>query len=388
MDDRTAETRADDAAWNVVTIVPAEAGTLNLAFSGGWSILRDFSATDAIARQIATSTGTHRIVADGSQIAAWDSALVSFLVRLQTLCADRRIEFDVSALPAGARRLVALATSVPERQGTGRGGRPESFVTALGRAAQTEGKEVKEAISFLGESMIALAAFIRGRARYRPTDLWLSIQECGAQALPIVGIISLLVGMIFAFVGAIQLQQFGADIYVANLVAIAMAREMSAVMTGIVLAGRTGAAFAAQIAAMQGNEEVDALATLGISSVEFLVVPRMLALVLMTPLLCIFADLLGIVGGYIVGAGMLNVTSTAYLLQTQAAVTLPDFAIGIVKSSVFGVLIAVVGCLRGIKAGRSAASVGEAATRAVVSSIILIIIADAVFAVLLNILGL
>jgi phospholipid/cholesterol/gamma-HCH transport system permease protein len=388
MEHRPAETRADDADWNVVTLVPAEAGTIKLAFSGGWSIQQDFSAADAIARKIAASTSTRRIVADGSRLAAWDSALVSFLVKLQTLCAARQIDFDVSALPAGTGRLVSLATSVPERQGTARGGPAQSFVVALGRAAQAEAKAAKDAVSFLGESMIAFAAFLRGRARYRPTDLWLSVQECGAQALPIVGIISLLVGMIFAFVGAIQLQQFGADIYVANLVAIAMAREMSAVMTGIVLAGRTGAAFAAQIAAMQGNEEVDALATLGISPVEFLVVPRMLALVLMTPLLCIFADLLGIIGGYIVGAGMLKVTSTAYLLQTQGAVTLSDFAIGIVKSGIFGVLIAVVGCLRGMKAGRSAAAVGDAATRAVVSSIILIIIADAGFAVMLNVLGL
>jgi phospholipid/cholesterol/gamma-HCH transport system permease protein len=193
--------------------------------------------------------------------------------------------------------------------------------------------------------------------------------------------------MIFAFVGAIQLRQFGADIYDANLVAVAMAREMAAVMTAIVLAGRTGAAFAAQIGAMQGNEEIDALSTLGISPIEFLVLPRMLALILMTPLLCIYANVMGIFGGFIVGINTLNVTPTAYLLQTQSAVTLADFTIGIVKGSVFGALIAVTGCQRGMEAGRSAAAVGAAATSAVVSGILAIIITDAVFAVLLNILG-
>jgi len=154
-----------------------------------------------------------------------------------------------------------------------------------------------------------------------------------------------------------------------------------------VLAGRTGAAFAAQIGAMQGNEEIDALATLGISPMEFLVLPRMLALILMTPLLCIYANGMGLLGGYIVAMGTLNVTSTAYLLQTQSAVTLSDFMIGIGKSAVFGALVAVTGCLRGMEAGRSAEAVGAATTSAVVSGILAIIIADAVFSVLLNILG-
>jgi phospholipid/cholesterol/gamma-HCH transport system permease protein len=186
----------------------------------------------------------------------------------------------------------------------------------------------------------------------------------------------------------VQLRQFGAQIYVANLVAVAMAREMAAVMTGIVLAGRTGAAFAAQIGAMQGNEEVDALSTLGVSPIEFLVLPRMLALVLMTPLLCIYADLLGMAGGWLVGVGMLNISSTAYLLQTQSAVTLTDFSIGIAKGGVFGVLVAVAGCFNGMRSGRTAASVGNAATAAVVSGILYIIITDAVFTVTLNVIGL
>lgn len=375
------------AAHNEAAIVDGAVGVVTLKLSGAWRLQNGFARSHEIERRIARNPALKRLVVEASQLTAWDSALVSFLARLKDTCAARHIEMDLDALPSGARRLVALATAVPERQGTGRQAKRISFVTAVGAATQKRAKALKEAIGFLGETMIALVAFLRGRARYRPRDLWLAIQECGAQALPIVTIISLLVGMIFAFVGAIQLRQFGADIYVANLVAIAMAREMSAVMTGIVLAGRTGAAFAAQISAMQGNEEVDALSTLGISPVEFLVVPRALALILMTPLLCVYANLLGIAGGFIVGVGMLNVTPVGYLLQTQGAVELSDFAIGIVKSSVFGVLIAITGCLRGIKSGRSAAAVGDAATGAVVASIIYIIVADAAFAVVLNVLG-
>jgi phospholipid/cholesterol/gamma-HCH transport system permease protein len=349
--------------------------TVTLTVAGDWSIKQALPSLATVQRLLAETPGVHRLAIEAADLLAWDSALLTFLFSVEELCVDRGIAVDDEALPAGLRRLTALASGSPRRADTSRGGAPSSFVVRLGEAALQEAKTLRDAVAFLGESMIALAQFARGQARYRRSDLFLLIQECGAQALPIVTIISLLVGMIFAFVGAIQLKQFGADIYDANLVAVAMAREMAAVMTGIVLAGRTGAAFAAQIAAMQGNEEIDALSTLGISSIEFLVIPRMLALIVMTPLLCIYAN-------------TLNVTSTAYLLQTQSAITLGDLTIGIVKSIVFGVLIAVTGCLQGIKAGRSAAAVGTATTSAVVSGILAIIIADAVFAVLLNILGL
>jgi phospholipid/cholesterol/gamma-HCH transport system permease protein len=194
--------------------------------------------------------------------------------------------------------------------------------------------------------------------------------------------------MIFAFVGAIQLKQFAAGIYDADLVAVAMTREMAAVMTAVVLAGRTGAAFAAQIGSMQENEEIDALSTLDLSPVEFLVLPRILALTLMTPLLCIYAIALGILGGVLVAANLLDVTTTAYLVQTKHAVQLNDLAISMVKAAVFGWLVAVTGCFCGIHSGRSAAAVGAAATSAVVYGILAIIVADAVFAVMLNILGL
>jgi phospholipid/cholesterol/gamma-HCH transport system permease protein len=208
------------------------------------------------------------------------------------------------------------------------------------------------------------------------------------QALPIVSLISFLVGVILAYVGAIQLRTFGAQVYVADLVGIAMTREMGAMMAAIIMAGRTGAAFAAQLGTMQVNEEIDALQTLGIPPVEFLVLPRMLALALMMPLLCLYADLLGILGGAAVGLGMLDIGPTEYYLRTADAVHLNDAVAGLIKGSVFGGLVAVAGCLRGMQSGRSASAVGAAATSAVVTGIVSIIVFDAIMTVIFDILGL
>jgi phospholipid/cholesterol/gamma-HCH transport system permease protein len=226
-----------------------------------------------------------------------------------------------------------------------------------------------------------------GRARFRRNDLIDIIFECGAAALPIVTLISFLVGLILAFVGAIQLTQFGAQIYVADLVGIAMAREMGALMTAIIMSGRTGAAFAAQLGTMQVNEEIDALTTFGLSPMDFLVLPRMIALILMMPLLCIYSDLMGILGGALVGVGMLKLSVTEFVNATINGVSLTDFSVGIFKSSIFGILVAICGCMRGIQCGRSASAVGLAATSAVVTAIVFIIVTDGLFAVLTNALG-
>lgn len=373
---------------NSFAIVAGPAGDITIKVVGDWSIQQSQPA-DAILDRLNRQKPTVRSLSiDASELGKWDSALLSFLYGIVSFCARNKIAFSPASLPENARRLIDLATAGPERKGGEGAGSTRNPFRKIGEATIRKVRAFREPITFIGESAITFIRFCAGRTHYRTADLFVLIQECGAEALPIVGIIAFLIGMIFAFVGAIQLKQFGADIYVANLVAVAMFREMGAVMTGIVLAGRTGAAFAAQIAAMQGNEEIDALSTLGISAMEFLVLPRMLALIIMMPLLCLYANALGLIGGYVVGMSTLNVTSTAYLLQTQSAVTLTDLSIGLVKSGVFGVLIAITGCLRGIQAGRSAADVGAAATSAVVSGILAIIITDAIFSVLLNILGL
>jgi phospholipid/cholesterol/gamma-HCH transport system permease protein len=250
------------------------------------------------------------------------------------------------------------------------------------------GGQAREMLAFFGEAVATLPRLARGAARFRRVDFLQILQECGAQALPIVSLISFLVGVILAYVGAIQLRTFGAQVYVADLVGIAMTREMGAMMAAVIMAGRTGAAFAAQLGTMQVNEEIDALQTLGIPAMEFLVLPRMLALALMMPLLCLYADLMGILGGAAVGVGLLDIGPTEYYLRTANAVGLHDALSGLIKGSVFGVLVAIAGCLRGMQSGRSASAVGAAATSAVVTGIVSIIVFDAVTTVIFDILGL
>src|SRR5262245_45700331 len=342
-------------------------------------------ATD-VWREIRMDPPVHRLTFDTSHVTEWDSGLVTFVRRVLEEARARGLESDRAGLPDGAQRLLHLAEAVPQRQ-TGRARSRPPWLARIGGWAMAEWAQSVAGLAFLGEGVLALGALLRGRARFRMVDLLVVIQDCGPRALGIVSLISFLIGLILGFVGAVQLQQFGASIFVANLVAIAMTREIGCIMTAIVMAGRTGAAFAAQLGTMTTNQEIDALSTMGISPMEFLVLPRMLALILMMPLLTIYADLVGILGGAVVGLGMLGLSPTEYIEQTRAAVHVSDFLIGIAKSSVFGVVVALAGCLRGMQSGRSAAAVGLAATSAVVTSIVWLIVLDGIFAVILNVLG-
>lgn len=242
-------------------------------------------------------------------------------------------------------------------------------------------------LEFMGESVLALGRLLRGRAQFRWSDTWLVIQQCGPEALGIVALINFLIGLILAFVGATELARFAASIYTADLVAVATVREMACIMTGIILCGRTGAAFAAQLGTMKVNQEIEAFETFGISPVEFLVLPRMLALILMMPLLCVFADLIAIGGGFLVSTVLLDLSPVVYLQRTVEAINLTSFLLGIGKGAFFGVLVALTGCLRGMQCGTNAAAVGQATTSAVVTGITWIIASDGVFAVLCSALG-
>jgi phospholipid/cholesterol/gamma-HCH transport system permease protein len=239
-------------------------------------------------------------------------------------------------------------------------------------------------VVFLGEVMISAAAALAGRWRFRLKDLGRVAADCSARAVPIVTVVNVLVGAILAFVGAVQLIKFGAGIYVADLVAIAVAREMAAIITAVVMAGRTGAAFAAEIATMQANEEVDALEVLGLDAVDFLVLPRVIALLVTMPLLFVYGCVTGLIGGMLVAAGMLNVSAAAYMDRTADALTWTHLGLGMGKSIVFGALIGLVGCYCGLYARRNAAGVGVATTTSVVVSIVGIIVIDAIFAVCAN----
>ena len=371
-------------ALHVVHPTPAVAC---IELAGAWRKEHRLPDPSEIWREVEMSPPVHRLTFDARRVTDWDSGLVTFAIKVLDEARTRGIEGDRAGLPDGAQRLLHLAEAVPETQ-TGRARERPPWLARIGTRATSAWSETTSGLSFLGEAMLALAALLGGRARFRMSDLLVVIQDCGPRALGIVSLISFLIGLILAFVGAVQLQQFGASIFVANLVGVALTREIGCIMTAIVMAGRTGAAFAAQLGTMNTNQEIDALSTMGISPMEFLVLPRMLALILMMPLLTVYADVVGILGGAVVGTAMLGLGTTEYFEQTRGAVGVASFLIGVSKSVVFGIVVALVGCLRGMQSGRSAAAVGLAATSAVVTSIVFIIVIDGIFAVILNVLDL
>lgn len=362
--------------------------SLVLQLAGEWKFgaaIPDFSQVES---QFGEGKPPSKLAFESSKVTGWDTALMTFLQKVGDLAKLTKTDIDLSGLPNGAEGLLKLATAVPKKEGTGRDQKREGFFTQVGNATIAFGKELSETIEFIGECTLSLFRFFKGKARFRWTDLWVIVQQTGAEALPIVLLINFLVGVILAFVGAVQLQKFGADIYVADLVGLAMVREMGAIMTGIIMCGRTGAAFAASLGSMKVSEEIDALKTLGLSPMDFLVLPRMLALCIMMPMLVLFADFIGILGGMIIGTSMLDVTVSQFVNRTIGAIDLANFSTGIIKAIVIGFIVAGAGCMRGMQCGSSSAAVGQATTSAVVTGITLIIVADAVFAVLFNILGL
>ena len=303
------------------------------------------------------------------------------------MCKQKQIGFDQASLPKGIRDTLELASAVPEQTDASREVRAVSLLERVGNSVIHYWQSVCDVTEFVGECVVALGKMLRGKAQFRRSDLLLFIQEAGAEALWISAMISFLVGLILAFVGAVQLQQFGASIYVASLVGIAMVREMGCIMTGIIMCGRTGASYAAQLGTMKVNQEIDAYRTFQFSPIEFLVIPRMLALFFMMPLLTAFANLAGIIGGTLIGVFMLDLTFLDYWNQTVKSLTWAHCSAGFIKSFVFGIIVAVSGCYNWMRCENNAAGVGQATTSAVVSGIMAIIVADAVFAVLFNIFG-
>jgi len=360
--------------------------TLRIRFFGDWRLREQLPTSEAVDRYLQSDETIRHIAFDSGELRSWDSGFLNFLVKLGKTAAARQIVLDNRNLPQGVERLLALAAAVPPKA-TYSDHAPASLLVRLGEAATRFGATAADMVGFLGEAVLALANLARGRARFQTSELLLVLQECGVEALPIVTLISILVGMILAFVGAMQLKMFGAEVYVANLVTLGMAREMAAMMTGIIMAGRTGAAFAAKLGTMQVNEEVDALQTLGIPPMEFLVLPRLLALVLMMPLLCIYANLMGVFGGLMVAAGMFDITAVQYITQAKVYIGLVDFQVGIFKSVIFGAVVALCGCYYGMRCGRSSAGVGLATTSAVVSAIVFIIVCDSLVTFVTTIVG-
>lgn len=364
-----------------------ENGRVRLNLSGEWTLDNPLPDPGACNASLAEISGLRSIHFDSAAISAWDSGLATFLMSVVSTCNARSIEVDQDGLPKGVQGLLKLAFAVPERKGARRKKDRLSFLEEFGKQIIDFIRSSGEIVEFLGEATLAFGRFLRRRARFRPSDFWLSVQEAGADALPIISLVSFLVGMILAYIGIQQLERFGAKIFVADLVGLATVIQMGALITSIVLAGRTGAAFAAQLGTMQVNEEIDALRTLGVSPMEYLVLPRLMALILMTPLLTLYADLMGILGGAFVASVAGGLTITEYAIQTQKAIGLNHLAQGLIAAVVYGAIVAISGCLRGMQCGRSASSVGIATTSAVVTSIVFIVIAAAVLTVIFDAVG-
>jgi phospholipid/cholesterol/gamma-HCH transport system permease protein len=307
------------------------------------------------------------------------------LVELKRMMTSGKGIFQLENTNENVRKVLSVLSFdvLGERGSLARPPTPGSLIR-LGDATLRHVSDLKNLISFIGSVCIALIHVILHPRSLRTEETFSYMQRTGVDALPIVGLISFLLGLIMAFMSAVQLEQFGANIYVASLVSLAMTRELGPIMTCIIVAGRSGSAFAAEIGTMKVSEEVDALFTMGFDPTRFLVVPKIIASVIVVPLLVLFSDVFAIFGGLVVGVGMLDLTIGSYVAQTIKTLTLFDVFLGFLKGAVFALLIAWIGCLRGFQVKGGAESVGQATTSAVVSGIFLIILTNSIFSVILR----
>jgi phospholipid/cholesterol/gamma-HCH transport system permease protein len=369
---------AGEAGRRLALRRPAE-GDLMVVLAGRWCLDETLPPREAVEREL--TAVVRRLTFDTAALGDWDSGLLTFLAGVLKACAARGIAVDQGSLPEGVRRLLAMAFAVPEQRVPLRAAAGQSLPARVGAATLVLIHGAPAMLRFLGEITQSFLRLFAGRARFRMSDMWLEVEQVGPRALPIVSVISFLVGLILAYLGADQLKLVGAQIFIADLVAIGMVREVGALMTGIIIAGRTGAAFAAQLGTMQVNEEIDAFRTLGISPVDFLVLPRMLALMLMVPLLTLYSGFVGMFAGLLVSITIFDISLFEYYNETLRALELKHFWVGLSKGTVYGAMVAFAGCLRGMQCGRSAEAVGEAATSAVVTGILLITIAASVMTI-------
>lgn len=376
------ETESPQLSWD-----RTPSGNVVIRIAGHWLIERGLIGDDTMAEMLADVAPGGSVVLDAAGLLGWDSSLIEFLTRGVRMCEARGISIDRSGTPEDVKRLIGLALAVPDHPDRHKMPvAPPPLARIGGRFLLNVAIGLKM-LEFFGEAVLAFGRLLRGNSAMRGIDFWEAFTDCGPRALPIVCLISVLVGLIMAFIGAVQLVKFGAQVYVANLVGIAMVREMGALMAAIIMAGRTGASYAANLGTMQLNDEVSALRTVGIDPMDFLVLPRLLALALALPLLTIFSNLAGMLGGAALAAIHLNIDWPLYISQTRHAITVPDLILGLVKACLFGSIVAVTGCWCGMAAERHAAGVGQAATNAVVLTIVLVIVADAVITVMTSVLG-
>ena len=362
---------------------------LDIELLGDWILDSEYpdDFDDELEQQFKQNSDIKQVNVTMTQVTQWNSALLTSILCLKKLCQQFQIQLNTTQLPVEMIRLMDLSSIVPKRDVDDHIAKNSKFLHNVGTNVISAVKELGDVIAFLSNAVVAFFAMIRGKAVYRSSDTWLVMQQTGAEAMPIVSLLNFLVGAILGYIGAMQLEKFGAEIFIGDMVGVAMTREIAAIITAIIMAGRSGAAFAAQLGTMKVNEEIDALRSMGISPMEFLVLPRMIGMMLMMPLLAIYANFMGIFGGALVAYTMLNISLEQYLSVVIKSVGLNDVAAGIFMSVVFGAIVAVVGCQKGISCGKSAEAVGASTTSAVVTSTVIIFVSAAILTVIYGALG-
>ena len=318
--------------------------------------------------------------------ADFDSPLIAEVYQWNKKLEQINVKFNVDKLPSHLKDILSLSLktqNIPPKENH----TDTPVIEQLGKSGYSLYLCVCRVLKFIGDVFSSLMRFINGKAIYRKKDFWFIFEDCSYKAVGITALVSFLVGLILAFVGALQLKAFGAGIYVASMVALGMTRIMAAIMTGIIMAGRTGSSYAATLGTMQVNEEIDALKTLGVKVTDYLVVPRLVSLVTTIPFLTLLADLLGILGGAVVGVCFLNLSSSAYFDYSIKALDLTNILVGLLHSIIYGIIISICGCYAGLNAGRDADAVGKATTSAVVLSLVWMIVATGILTVLLEVIG-
>lgn len=376
-----------DSAVATVTAGRIESNAICLGLGGDWLLENKLPGIDKVAEEFRREPVGKQLQFDCQAIGNWDTGLLIFLSRVLALASELEYETDYAGLPEGVRRLLELAASAPETRLAEEQHHELYILYSVGISTISIYQRLLESLTFVGDVFYSLLRFVRGRAQFRFKDLFLIVQSTGPHALPVVSLVSFLVGLILAYMGAAQLERVGAEIYIADLVAIGMVREIGALMTGIIMAGRTGAAFAAELGTMNLNEEIDAFKILGISVIDFLVLPRVLAIVFMLPMLTLYSGMVGILAGMTVSVLVFDFSTYEYFQQTIRALELKQYTVGMIKSIGYAIVIALAGCLRGLQCGRSALAVGQATTSAVVTSIVFIVITASVLTVVFYKLG-
>ncbi len=326
-----------------------------------------------------------KLILDFESVSTMDSSGLALIRLLKRYCETHGIPMEHRSIPSGAEYFarfldLPLTPSAPPEDSS-----LTARVSSLGGIVRRRWSEWNDLVRFIGDFFISTGSALYHFRRFRWREVLYYAQLSGADAMPIVFLLSFLLGLVMAFQGAVQLRQFGANIFVADLLSLAMTRELGPVFTAVILAGRSGSAFAAEIGTMKVNEEVDALVVMGFDITKFLVLPKVIALALCGPLLTMLANASSIVGGIVVGILSLDLTAASFVQEVYSILTLTDVFGGLAKSLVFSILVALIGCFRGLQADKGADSVGRQTTSAVVSGIFLIILADAVFTILYHI---